>query len=93
MRRERYEGADKELRPSVSESAVIKDGRRFSANAFVSELKEWVKSLETHYKTLVHYLHFKDCGSFLGYGCGSVGMTQSSEYPQLAYKLGKGLKS
>ena len=35
----------KELRPSVSDNAVIKDGKRFNANASVSELKEWVKSL------------------------------------------------
>ena len=35
----------KELRSSVSDSAVIKDGKRFSANASVNELKEWVKSL------------------------------------------------
>jgi flavodoxin len=35
----------KELRLSVSDSAVIKDGKRFSANASVSELKEWVNSL------------------------------------------------
>jgi hypothetical protein len=35
----------KELRPSVSDSAVIKDGKRFSANASVNELKEWIKSL------------------------------------------------
>ena len=35
----------KELRPSVSDSTVIKDGKRFSANASVSELKEWVNSL------------------------------------------------
>ena len=35
----------KELRQSVSENAVIKDGKRFNANASVSELKEWVKSL------------------------------------------------
>ena len=49
---------------------------------------DWTfEALETHYKTLVRYLHFKDCGSILG--CGSVGMTQSSEYPKLAYKLGK----
>ena len=34
----------KELRPSVSDSVVIKDGKRFSANASVSELKEWVNS-------------------------------------------------
>ncbi len=35
----------KELRLSVSDSAVIKDGKRFSANASVNELKEWVNSL------------------------------------------------
>ncbi|WP_303806483.1 flavodoxin [Ruminococcus flavefaciens] len=35
----------KELRTSVSDSAVIKDGKRFSTNTSVSELKEWVKSL------------------------------------------------
>ena len=35
----------KELRLSVSDSAVIKDGKRFSANASVSKLKEWVNSL------------------------------------------------
>ena len=51
---------------------------------------DWTfEALETHYKTLVRYLHLGDCGSILGYGCGSVGMTQGSEYPQLAYKLGR----
>ena len=53
---------------------------------------DWTfEALETHYKTLVSYLHFKDCGSILGYGCGTVEMTESSEYPQLAYKLGKSI--
>ena len=53
---------------------------------------DWTfEALETHYKTLVRYMHFKDCGSILGYGCGTVGMTESSEYPQLAYKLGKSI--
>jgi hypothetical protein len=49
------------------------------------------EALETHYKTLVRYLHLEDCGSILGYGCGTVRMTESSEYPQLAYKLGKSI--
>ena len=35
----------KELRLSVSDSAVIKDGKRFSANVSMSELKDWVNSL------------------------------------------------
>ena len=53
---------------------------------------DWTfEALETHYKTLVRYLHLEDCGSILGYGCGTVRMTESSEYPQLAYKLGKSI--
>ena len=35
----------KELKTSVSDTAVIKDGRRFAANTSVSELKKWVDSL------------------------------------------------
>ncbi len=34
-----------ELRPSVSESAIIKDGKRFSAGASAAELKNWISSL------------------------------------------------
>ena len=53
---------------------------------------DWTfEALETHYKTLVRYLHFQDCGSILGYGCGTVEMTRNSEYPELAYQLGKQL--
>jgi flavodoxin len=36
----------KELKPSVSDTAVIKDGKRFAASTSVSELKKWVDSLE-----------------------------------------------
>ena len=35
----------KELKPSVSDTAVIRDGKRFSASTSVSELKKWVDSL------------------------------------------------
>ena len=35
----------KELKPSVSDTAVIKDGKRFAASTSVSELKKWVDSL------------------------------------------------
>ena len=34
-----------ELKTSVSDTAVIKDGKRFAANTSVSELKKWVDSL------------------------------------------------
>ena len=48
-------------------------------------------ALEAHYKTLVRYIHFRDCGMVLGYGCGSPSMTRRSRYPQAAYQLGRSL--
>jgi multimeric flavodoxin WrbA len=48
-------------------------------------------ALEAHYKTLVRYINFKDCGMVLGYGCGTPGMTKRSRYPQEAWQLGKDL--
>ncbi len=50
------------------------------------------EALEAHYKTLVRYLNLKDMGTVLGAGCGTPSMTGHSEYPQLAYQLGKRLK-
>ena len=34
-----------ELKPSVSDTAVIKEGKRFAAGTSVTELKKWVESL------------------------------------------------
>lgn len=53
---------------------------------------DWTfEALESHYKTLVRYLQFKDMGMVLGYGCGSPSMTSNSQYPKNAYELGKKL--
>ena len=49
-------------------------------------------ALEAHYKTLVRYLNFRDQGTILGRGCGTPSMTRASRFPELAYKLGRGLK-
>ncbi len=49
-------------------------------------------ALESHYKTLVRYLNFKDCGMVLGRGCGTPNMTANSIYMNKAYELGKSLK-
>ena len=48
-------------------------------------------ALVAHYKTLVRYINFDDCGMVLGYGCGTPSMTSRSRYPQDAYLLGKSL--
>lgn len=53
---------------------------------------DWTfEALVSHYKTLMRYLHLKDMGMVLGYGCGTPAMTQHSEYLQQAYNLGKQL--
>lgn len=49
------------------------------------------EALLNHYKTLVRYLNFKDCGTVLGKGCGTPSMTAHSKYLEEAYKLGKNL--
>ena len=48
-------------------------------------------ALQAHYKTLVRYINFKDCGMVLGLGCGTPGMTKRSRYPKEAYHLGRSL--
>ena len=48
-------------------------------------------ALESHYQTLVRYLHFDDAGMVLGRGCGTPSMTRASDYPRMAYDLGRGL--
>ncbi len=54
---------------------------------------DWTfEALESHYKTLVRYLNFDDCGTVLGLGCGSPAMTKRSKYPELAYRLGKSVR-
>ncbi len=46
-------------------------------------------ALKAHYKTLVRYIHFQNCGMVLGLGCGTPAMTKRSRYPQEAYRLGR----
>lgn len=48
-------------------------------------------ALESHYQTLVRYLDFQDRGMVLGRGCGTPSMTKHTQYPQMAYELGKSL--
>lgn len=49
------------------------------------------EALESHYHTLVRYLNLEDYGMVLGYGCGTVSMTEHSDYPRRAYELGRSL--
>ncbi len=53
---------------------------------------DWTfESLESHYRTLVKYLHLTDMGMILGKGCGTLEMTHHSKFLKLAYELGRKL--
>ena len=55
--------------------------------------RDWtMQDISSHYQTLCRYLNFKDQGMVLGFGCGTVPMTEKSGYPQKAYELGKSIK-
>lgn len=50
------------------------------------------EALESHYRTLVRYLNFRDQGTILGKGCGTPAMTKKSNYLPMAYQMGKNLR-
>ena len=46
-------------------------------------------ALELHYETLVRYMGWEDVGRVVGTSCGTRSQTESTEFPRLAYELGK----
>ncbi|SCI75533.1 Putative NAD(P)H-dependent FMN-containing oxidoreductase ywqN [uncultured Flavonifractor sp.] len=50
---------------------------------------DWtMRELSSHYQTLCRYLNFRDQGTILGIGCGTVSQTRASRFPKLAYEFG-----
>ena len=43
-------------------------------------------ALKAHYRTLVRYIGFRDCGTVPGCGRGTPAMTKRSGYPREAYR-------
>ena len=53
---------------------------------------DWtMESIQSYYQTLCRYMNFRDQGSILGTGCGTVPMTKGSPWPERAYEFGKSL--
>ncbi len=53
---------------------------------------DWtMKDIQAHYETICRYMNFENMGEILGGGCGTVGMTKASGYPEKAYEFGKSL--
>lgn len=74
-------------------SSIIRRHMKSALLAAAWNADDWTfEALGTHYKTLVRYLSLDDQGMVLGKGCGALGMTLRSPYPDQAYQLGRSLK-
>ncbi len=47
--------------------------------------------IKSHYKTLLNYLGWEDCGQIVASGVWPVGAINNTTYPKQAYELGKSL--
>ena len=53
---------------------------------------DWtMEALQNHYETLVRYMSWQDVGQVWATGCGSRSMVESSEFGDMAYKIGASL--
>lgn len=93
-----YYGMSAQLKTLVDRFCAFNSSihRKHMKSAIISaawNADSWTfEALESHYKTLVRYLGFKDMGAVWGKGCGTPSMTAGSRYMGQAYALGKGLK-
>lgn len=53
---------------------------------------DWtMEALDNHYETLVRYMSWQSVGKVLATGCGTRSMVESSEFGDVAFKIGAGL--
>lgn len=53
---------------------------------------DWtMEALQNHYETLVRYMNWEDVGQVWAVGCGTRSMVESSEFGDMAYKIGASL--
>jgi multimeric flavodoxin WrbA len=57
------------------------------------DANDWtMKALVEHYRTIVRYLKWQDSGILLATGCGSRDDILRTDFPVLAYELGRNLR-
>ena len=87
-----YYGMSAQLKTLMDHFCAINSSinRKHMKSALLTVAWNTFEALESHYKTLVRYLNLNDQRMVLGYGCGTVSMTRHSEYPDKAYRFGRG---
>ncbi len=73
---------------------LMGSGKKAMLMATAYDANDWtMKALETHYQTIVKYLQWSDAGVLLATGCGSRGDIERTNFPVLAYQMGKGFEA
>ena len=68
------------------------DGKKTLLMATAYNSAGWTfEALVDHYQSLAGYMKWQDMGMVLGYGCGSRGNMERSEFPEQAFKLGQSI--
>lgn len=68
------------------------DGKKTLLMATAYNSAGWTfEALVDHYQSLASYMKWQDVGMVLGYGCGSRGSIERSEFPEQAFKLGQSI--
>ena len=68
------------------------NGKKSMMMATAWNSADWtMEALKNHYETLVRYMSWQDVGQVWAIGCGTRSMVESSEFGDMAYKIGAAL--
>ncbi len=87
-----YYGMSAQLKTAIdrfySFSGPLKD-KQVALLAACADGEGAMDALLAHYDVLTNYLHWKNVGKVLAYGCWTKDDLSKADYPQQAYELGK----
>jgi multimeric flavodoxin WrbA len=82
---DRFYSNDPELKGSGKRAILM-------ATSYASE--DWImQDLASHYETIVKYLKWRNSDILLAKGCGTRVDIEKTDYPSLAYQMGKGISA
>jgi len=78
----------------ANNSALQGSGKSVILMAASYDAFDWtMKALEAHYQMIIRYLEWKDTGVLFATGCGSREDIKQTEFPAIAYQMGKEVRA
>ena len=76
----------------ANNSKLKGSGKKAILLATAADTENWTnQALKDHYKTILRYQEWTDCGILMAIGCGSRSDIEKTDFPLQAYQLGKNL--